>query len=111
MAVILAREPVTMIWDALKSLVLTAPKQEVIDQIRSVAADTLNEFDFDIDFLDVVKTGRKVWIDIYIVHKDDMISVKDLRKAHDRITAVLKSEYDDIFVELIPELNPGEDDI
>ena len=111
MAVILAREPVTMIWDALKSLVLTAPKQEVIDQIRSVAADTLNEFDFYIDFLDVVKTGRKVWIDIYIVHKDDMISVKDLRKAHDRITAVLKSEYDDIFVELIPELNPGEDDI
>lgn len=111
MAVILAREPVTMIWDALKSLVLTAPKQEVIDQIRNVAADTLNEFDFDIDFLDVVKTGRKVWIDIYIVHKDDMISVKDLRKAHDRITAVLKSEYDDIFVELIPELNPGEDDI
>lgn len=106
MALILAKEPITMIWDALKSLILLAPKEEVMDHIRAETNDTLSKYDLYIDFLDVVKTGRKVWIDVYITQKDDMLSISTLKKAHDEIVAKLKPEYQDVFVELIPEIEP-----
>lgn len=104
MAIILAKEPITMIWDALKSLLLVAPEKEVVDNIKKVAEDITHSLGFYIDFLDIVKTGRKIWVDIYIVQKDDLISINTLRKAHDNIILRLKEEYDDVFVELIPEL-------
>lgn len=108
MAIILAREPITMIWDALKSLLLLAPKKEVVEHIRDIAEDITHSFGFRIDFLDVIKTGRKIWVDIYIVQKEDLISINALKKAHDGISLKLKEEYDDVFVELIPELEPSE---
>ena len=95
-----------MIWDAVKSLILLAPKEEVMDHIRAETNDTLSKYDLYIDFLDVVKTGRKVWIDVYITQKDDMLSISTLKKAHDEIVAKLKPEYQDVFVELIPEIEP-----
>lgn len=106
MAVILIKEPVTMIWDALKSLILLAPKEEVVEHIRSLTNEILYKYDFDMDFLDIVKTGRKVWIDVYVTHKDDMISIRALRGAHDEIVKKIKQEYEDVFVELIPEIDP-----
>ena len=106
MALILAREPITMIWDAVKSLILAAPGKDVMEQIRSKAEDILKGYDLYIDFLDVVKTGRKIWVDVSITQKDDMLSISSLKLAHDEIVARLKPEYQDVFVELIPEIEP-----
>lgn len=108
MAAILAKEPICMVLDALKSLLLIAPKKDILEDIRSKANNTLKELKFDIDFLDVVKTGRKIWINVYISQDDDMISISLLKQAHDKIVADLESQYEDIFVELIPELKPKE---
>ncbi len=106
MALILAREPIMMIWDAVKSLILAAPGKDVMEKIRSKAEETLKDYDLYIDFLDVVKTGRKIWVDVYITQKDDMLSINSLKQAHDEIVAKLKPEYQDVFVELIPEIEP-----
>ena len=54
-------------------------------------------YDLYIDFLDVVKTGRKIWVDVYITQKDDMLSISSLKLAHDEIVARLKPEYQDVF--------------
>lgn len=104
MAVILLKEPVVMIWDAIKSLILLAPKEEVIEHIREITGSELSMHDIEIDFLDVVKTGRKVWIDIYIVQKDNMLDLKILKSAQEKIIKKLRAEYDNVFIELIPEL-------
>lgn len=53
-----------------------------------------------------MKTGRKVWIDIYVTQENDLISISELKEAHDAIVSRLKGEYEDIVVELIPELDP-----
>lgn len=106
MAVILAKEPIVMIWDAVRSIILAAPKKESIEKIRSISGEILDRFGFQIDFLDVVKTGRKVWIDIYVTQENDLISISELKEAHDAIVSRLKDEYEDIVVELIPELDP-----
>lgn len=105
MTILLLPEPFTMTCDAIKSLILAAPKTEVIEHIREIAGNELTKYDIQISFLDVIKTGRKLWVDIYIIQKDDLLSIKSLQAAQDEILKVLNIEYEDIFIELIPELN------
>lgn len=104
MALILLREPVSMFWEGIKNLVLFAPKKEVMDHVREVAEQSLQQHSFSINFLDMIKTGRKTWIEIYILQKEDLISIKELKQVHDEITQELKKEYQNVYLELIPEI-------
>lgn len=104
MAVILLKEPITMFWGSIKNLILFAPKKEVVDHVREVVDGYLQKHEFDINFLDVIKTGRKIWIEVYILQEDDLISIQELKQVHDEIIGDLKEEYDNVYVELIPEI-------
>lgn len=106
LAVVLIKEPVTMIYESVRSLILAAPSQDVVDDIRETTEASLKTHDFDIDFLDVVKTGRKIWVDIYIIPDGDIISMSSLKQAHDEIIDKLKPKYNEIIIELIPEIDP-----
>ncbi len=104
MALILLKEPISMFWGSIKNLILFAPKKEVVDHVRRVVDGFLQQHKFDVNFLDIIKTGRKIWIEIYILQEGDLISIKELKQAHDEIIGVLKEEYDNVYVELIPEI-------
>ncbi|MCI8647070.1 MAG: cation diffusion facilitator family transporter [Firmicutes bacterium] len=104
MALILLKEPISMFWGSIKNLILFAPKKEVVDHVRGVVDGFLQQHKFDVNFLDIIKTGRKIWIEIYILQEGDLISIKELKQAHDEIIGVLKEEYDNVYVELIPEI-------
>ena len=65
MACLLLVEPVKMIISNLKSLVLFAPEEEIMDTIRHVAEHHMDKVHYDIEFLDVIQTGRKTWVDCY----------------------------------------------
>lgn len=104
MAAILLKEPISMFWGSIKNLILFAPKKEVVDQVREIAESSLKKHEFDINFLDVIKTGRKIWIEVYILQEDDLISIRELKQAHDEIIGGLEKEYDNVYLELIPEI-------
>ncbi len=104
LAIILIKEPLEMIWEALKGLVLFAPKKEIRDEISKDATQVLSKYGYYINFFDVIKTGRKYWVDIYIVMDTDTISVSDLKSANAEITEMLNGKYDSIFIELIPDV-------
>lgn len=104
MAIILLKEPIAMFIEGVKNLVLFAPNKEVVDHVKEVADSCLQKYKFEINFLDMIKTGRKIWIEIYILQEEDLISVKDLKRAHDEIMAVLEKEYNNVYIELIPEI-------
>lgn len=105
MAIILLPEPISMVRDAVKSLILAAPEPELTERVRKVATDTLLQHGIQITFLDVIKTGRKIWVDIYIIQKDDLLSIKALKTVQKEMMNTLSSEYENIFIELIPELS------
>lgn len=104
MAAILLKEPISMFWGSIKNLILFAPKKEVVDHVREIAESSLKKHEFDINFLDVIKTGRKIWIEVYILQEDDLISIQELKQAHDEIIGELEKEYDNVYLELIPEI-------
>ena len=105
MAVILLWEPIVMICEAVRSLILAAPKDEICDEIRKVIEDELEDYDYHLDFLDIVKTGRRIWVDVYLLFPSDTVNLQALKAIHDNSMNTLNNELeDDIFVEIIPEL-------
>lgn len=105
MAVILLKEPVCMFCEGIRNLILFAPKKEVVEHVKEVAEQYLEKHQFHVNFLDVIKTGRKLWIEVYILRDEDLISVRELKQVRGELMEVLEKEYDNIDIALIPELD------
>ena len=104
MACLLLVEPVKMIISNLKSLVLFAPEEEIMDTIRHVAEHHMDKVHYDIEFLDVIQTGRKTWVEIYMTSHNNLINTKILLQLRNEIREELRKSFDQVYVELIPSL-------
>lgn len=104
LAVVLLPEPIIMIRDSLKSLILVSPKPEVSEHIRTVAEEELSKYGIKVGFLDIVRTGRRTWADVNIIIEEEMLNLRVLKTAQDDIVSRLHESYGDIIVELIPDL-------
>ena len=104
MACLLLVEPVKMIIVNLKSLVLFAPEEEIMDMIRHVAEHHMDKVHYDIEFLDVIQTGRKTWVEIYMTSHNNLINTTILLQLRNEIREELKKSFDQVYVELIPSL-------
>jgi len=105
MAIWLIAEPVRMVIEGIKNLILFAPNEEIMENIRMVVNKHLENYPYSVSFLDVIQTGRKAWVEIYIHSESDFISQNQLKKAHSKIKKELREQYDQIYVELIPDIS------
>ncbi len=103
--IFLLKEPVEMFIEGIKNLILFAPDKEIVDDVRSVVAPIVEVHGMHINFLDVIKTGRKVWVEVYFVQEEDMVSISELKLMHTRIHEGLKDKFDQLYVEVIPEMD------
>ncbi len=100
-------EPIKMIIGAIKNLVLFAPNQEIMDYIREVVNKHLEDYSYEVSFLDVIQTGRKAWVEVYLSSEEDLVSITQLKEIHYKIKSDLRENFDQIYVELIPESFDG----
>lgn len=105
MAIWLIAEPVRMVIEGIKNLILFAPNEEIMENIRMVVNKHLENYPYSVSFLDVIQTGRKAWVEIYIHSESDFISQNQLKKAYSKIKKELREQYDQIYVELIPDIS------
>lgn len=104
MACLLLVEPVKMIIINLKNLVLFAPDEHIMNEIRQIAEKYMDRVYYDIEFLDVIQTGRKTWVEIYLTSHNDMMNTRILHQLRNEIRAELREKFDQVYVELIPDL-------
>ncbi|MDD3367710.1 MAG: cation diffusion facilitator family transporter [Lachnospiraceae bacterium] len=104
LSVLLLIEPIRVICQSIKNLVLFAPSEEVMDEIRTTVSDIMKEYPYHMKFLDVIQTGRKTWVEIYIYSQTDTVYVKNLQEIRNEIRNKLRGSFDQIYVEIIPEL-------
>ena len=104
MACLLLVEPVKMIIINLKNLVLFAPDERIMREIRQIAEKYMDRVDYDIEFLDVIQTGRKTWVEIYLTSHNDMMNTRILHQLRNEIRTELREKFDQVYVELIPDL-------
>lgn len=103
--VLLLREPIKMFIEGIKNLILFAPKKEIMDEVRAVVDRCLEGHSMKVSFLDVIKTGRKFWVEVYLIYDDDLISVTEMKLVHSKIYDGLKDKFDQLRVEVIPEMD------
>ena len=100
----LVKEPVVQIIKTLKELVLFSPDKEVMDEIRDVVNEDIQNYDYSLDFLDVTQTGRKTWIEVYVKSKYDTLKIKEFKTIQEHITKDLENKFDQISVEIVPAI-------
>lgn len=105
LAVILAKEPLEMIFDSLRSLVLFAPEEEIKERVMGVCEGILKRDGCQLTYLDLIKTGRKVWAEIYFLPPSNTIDLVRMQEVHREITAAAQKEFDSIYIELIPDMD------
>lgn len=103
-ALFLLKEPVVQIINNLKELILFAPREEVMEQIRQAVEENIRQSDYVLAFLDVIQTGRKTWVEIYVKSRNDLISVKEFKQIQRNVSRQLGELFDQIYVEIIPEI-------
>lgn len=95
---------VSILLRAIKDVFLFAPGKEITLKIKSIVAETLKGSGYVITFYDIMKTGRKIWVAAYFTPQDDVIRIPDLNELSSRCNAALGLEFDDILLELVPEV-------
>ncbi len=103
-SIFMIKEPIEMVIDAFKSLVLFAPETETMEEIKDIVSKKIKKYPYEVTFYDIVRTGRKIWIELYIKSDDTNINLKELKKAKKDVETSLKKEFDEIYVEFTPEI-------
>ena len=83
-----------------------APSEEKLERIRTLCHETLSDYPYEIDFIDAVRTGRKMWISLYFTTEGNMIKVPQLKQATMDLKKALSTIYVNLDVEMIPEIHP-----
>ena len=104
LAIVLIKEPIEMILDSLRSLVLFAPDKEIKDKIEEISKSALSAEGCEITAIEVIKTGRKIWAEIYFLPAGNTIDLVRLKELDRRINETAKAEFDSVYIDLLPDM-------
>ncbi len=106
LALFLLKEPIVSIRNGIRELMLFAPDEETMKRIHSVIDQGLEGLPYTCAFLDVIQTGRKVWIEVYLDTdlQTTLIDTRHWHKLRRFIREQLRPEFDQLYIELIPNL-------
>lgn len=107
MSVLLLREPVQEIIRGFKQMMLFSPPEDVMKRVHEVVNKNLEGLPYRATFVDVIQTGRKTWIEVYLKENLDtsLIDVRHWTKMREYVIEDLKDDFDQIYVEFIPDLS------
>lgn len=105
-AALMLPEPFRAFVKAVHELVLMAPSEEKINEIRSLARQVLRNYPYEVDFVDAVRTGRKLWIEFYVTTEGDIMDIRQLKQATMELKDLLSRHYEGVFVDLVPDVSP-----
>lgn len=96
--------PIRAVVTAMRDIFLMAPEEETVRIIKEKCEPILTYYGLEEATYDVVRTGRKVWISIYILPMDEFISVTLYSKVQDLLEVSLAEEFNDFYIELLPDI-------
>ena len=86
------------------SLFLLPPEEETVQEIKEIVSPILATYGDTKLYYDILRTGRKLWISVYITMNRDMISISKFKSVQKEIIQALSKEYQDFYFELLPDI-------
>lgn len=96
--------PIKAVITGIRDLLLLPPEDETVDNIKTTVDEILGSYGFDNLYYDIVRTGRKLWISVYITFERDDISIKRFSKIQSDCIETLYKTYDEFYFELLPDI-------
>lgn len=96
--------PVKAVITGLRDLFLLPPEEETIQEIKDIVTPILDAYGYDKLYFDIVRTGRKLWISVYITFDRDEVSISRFKIVQSFIIKALAKEYQDFYFELLPDI-------
>ena len=105
-ALFMVISPIRMFIRAIREIILLAPDTGMVEEIRNIASGLIRNYPYEITFFDIVETGRKVWVSLYIRSINGVFYIEEIRRLQRELRNALEPEYGDIDIDLIPEIDP-----
>ena len=105
LSTIMLPAPIKTVVTALRDLMLIPPEEETIQHIRDTVEPLLADCNYSELRFEVVRTGRKLWISVYMTLQRDEISLYRLTMLQNRCIEELAKDYEDFDFELLPILD------
>ncbi len=96
--------PIKSVITGFRDLMLLPPEYEMVNDIKKTVESVLSPYGFENLYYDIVRTGRKLWISVYITFDRDDISIQRFRKLQAECIEALSFNYNDFYLELLPDI-------
>ena len=101
--------PIHTVITGLRDLFLLPPEEETVDDIKEVVSTILHKNGYDNPlYYDILRTGRKLWISVYISFDKDLISIRKFKIVQSQCIHALEKKYNDFYLELLPDIEFSE---
>lgn len=111
LSIIMLPAPIQTVLTGIRDLMLIPPEEETVLEIKQTVEPILGEYNCSKLYYDIVRTGRKLWISVYITLEKDMISLKRFKKVQTLCIEALAEKYEDFYFELLPDIEFDEEDM
>ena len=95
--------PIKTVITAFRDLMLIPPEEETINEIKSIVEPFVEHCNGVDHYYNIVRTGRKLWVSLYIIYDREVISLIRMKDIEDDCSKLLKEQYSDSYFEIIPE--------
>lgn len=96
--------PVRSVMTGLRDLFLLPPEEETVDEIKNTIDPILEAYGYEKLYYDILRTGRKLWISVYITFDKDTVSISRFRIVQRFCIEALAKKYSDFYFELLPDI-------
>lgn len=104
LSMIMIPVPVKTVIAGIRDLMLMPPEEETIQEIKETVDPILHPYNYSDISYDIVRTGRKLWISVYLTFEKDEISLTRFKIAQTRCIDALALKYPDFYFELLPDI-------
>ena len=75
-----------------------------VDEIKETIEPVLNAYGCKKLYYDILRTGRKLWISVYITFDKDLVSITRFKIVQNFCIQALAKKYTDFYFELLPDI-------
>lgn len=94
-------ESVKMLWSSVQDIFLFSPDEELVEQIKQICTESMEDYAFSPVFFDITRTGRHLWVAVYFKVSSATLAVKQLKKATEEVNQKISSQLEECTCELI----------
>ena len=104
LSLVMIPTPIHTVITGIRDLMLIPPEEETIDDIKETIEPIIGVYGHKNLYYDIVRTGRKLWISVYISFEKDIVSLSNFKQLQDQCIKALASKYSDFYFELLPDI-------